>query len=416
MMGKYTFPHSGVEPINCFFRKYEERTHCSKSAGSFFIALTRDGETVYREELRLVKDDPETEKYLWLFIKSIMWIFGGDTLYGEGEDWTCELFESDLSFDGKLSYELNFFNSLYAKEFSFVRGRPQDIQTEHISIATSEQGLRVGLDLGASSIKAVLVNNGSLLKSDIIEWTPSEATHGDYILDKVITAVDCVCPGRNFISLGISTAGIISNNEIISSSLYRSLTEKLPLVKLLGDIFGTPVMAVNDGDAAALAAGDKGTLAFALGSDLGGGYITEKGKITGNLNELAFVPMDVGRAAPQCEWSKHYGTGGVFLSKRGRDYFDKNGIDWEDYAESMGYLIGHSIPWFTRFYSFSCLALYGGIASDKWGQLMINSASEVLKSDYPELLENVTLMKAKGQNERFQQAIAAAKLELETRI
>ena len=40
-----------------------------------------------------------------------------------------------------------------------------------------------------------------------------------------------------------------------------------------------------------------------------GGYVNEKGNITGWLNELAFVPVDYHPAAPVDEWSGDAGCG-----------------------------------------------------------------------------------------------------------
>lgn len=412
-MGEFSFPHDGVKPIQTFCNQYEIRTQGEVASGSFFIGLISNGAVLFQQELRLLEKDLDTRKYLSCYIKSILWIYGCDKIFIDGDTWTVDLFHSIFSDAGELGYEYKFFTELASPNFVVLRGRPAANSYSHTLIRTSDSGLRVGLDLGASSIKAVLVNSGELLKSEILEWSPSDATHGDYILEKVMTAIDSVCPGRGFESIGISTAGIISNNEIISSSLYRSLNEKISLIALLRSIYSVPITAINDGDAAALAVGKSGVLAFALGSDLGGGYVTTEGMITGHLNELAFVPFDLSEQAPECCWSHHHGTGGVYLSIRGRDFFDANNCDWETYAKSMGHLIAQSIPWFKRFYSFHTLALLGGIASEKWGEMMAQTANEEICRLFPELANEVQVIKPSSSNERFQQAIAVSKLLME---
>ncbi len=412
-MGKFIFPHDGFKPIHTFCKQYENRTQGEVASGSFFIWLACEDSIVFKKELLLLESDPDTRKYLWNYIKSILWIFGAEKVFVEGDKWAIELLRSVLSPNGELAYEFEFFSSPPFNGIAIEERHPNFQASGHIQLGTSDKGLRVGIDLGASSIKAVLMNEGELLRSEILEWSPSDATHGDYILAKVMTAIDSVCPGRGFVSIGISTAGIIAHNEIISSSLYRSLNEEIKLIAHLKSIYSVPISVINDGDAAALAVQRSGVLAFALGSDLGGGYVTPEGKITGYLNELAFVPFDLSDSAPECGWSHHFGTGGVYLSKRGRDLFDSHHYDWETYAKSMGHLIAQSIPWFNRFYSFSTLALLGGIASEEWGSIMAQTANDELHRLFPELSLSIKVIKPRSTNERFQQAIAVSKLQME---
>ena len=56
-------------------------------------------------------------------------------------------------------------------------------------------------------------------------------------------------------------------------------------------------MVCNDGDVSALAGamglGENNVLGIAMGTSEAVGYVDEKGNITGWLNELAFMPVDV---------------------------------------------------------------------------------------------------------------------------
>lgn len=60
--------------------------------------------------------------------------------------------------------------------------------------------------------------------------------------------------------------------------------------------FGVPVVVANDGDVTALAGAmslnTHSILGVAMGSSEAAGYLTPQGRITGELHELAFAPVD----------------------------------------------------------------------------------------------------------------------------
>ena len=75
----------------------------------------------------------------------------------------------------------------------------------------------------------------------------------------------------------------------------------------------------NDGDVTALAGamemGVTGVLGIAMGTSEAGGYIDVDGNITGWINELAFVPLDMQDGAPVADWSGDTGCGANYLSQ-----------------------------------------------------------------------------------------------------
>ena len=77
----------------------------------------------------------------------------------------------------------------------------------------------------------------------------------------------------------------------------------------------------NDGDVSALAGamslGENNVLGIAMGTSEAVGYVDEKGNITGWLNELAFVPVDVNPDAMEDEWSGDIGCGVKYFSQDG---------------------------------------------------------------------------------------------------
>ncbi len=83
---------------------------------------------------------------------------------------------------------------------------------------------------------------------------------------------------------------------------------------------GVPFVVVNDGEVTALAgamlSGVGGLLGIALGSSEAAGYVTQEGRLTSWLDELAFVPIDAAPDAPVDEWSGDRGCGAQYLSQQ----------------------------------------------------------------------------------------------------
>ena len=52
-----------------------------------------------------------------------------------------------------------------------------------------------------------------------------------------------------------------------------------------------------------------------MGTSQAGGYINKGGKLTGWLNELAFVPIDFNKNAGKDAWSGDFGRGKYYFSQ-----------------------------------------------------------------------------------------------------
>lgn len=104
-------------------------------------------------------------------------------------------------------------------------------------------------------------------------------------------------------ALGVSSAGIYINNEAKVGSLFIQVPEELfeeHVKNIYIDIakeLNVPLVVANDGDVTALAGAmalkKNNLLGIAMGTSEAVGYINNDGNISGWLNELAFVPVDV---------------------------------------------------------------------------------------------------------------------------
>jgi predicted NBD/HSP70 family sugar kinase len=210
----------------------------------------------------------------------------------------------------------------------------------------------------------------------------------------------------------------------------------LRIRKELGDI---PMAAANDGDVAALLGAMelnlKNLLGISLGTSVAGGYVDTLGKVNGKLNELAFMPVDYNRAAPIDPWSGDYGCGVNYLSQDAAIRLaEQVGIEFSDKAssaerfkyihkllkeddirakkiyETIGAYLGYSIANYSQFYSLNNVMLSGGVTSGEGGEIILQTAQQVLKLNFPNLYSSIKLHLPVEDQRGLGQAIAAASL------
>jgi predicted NBD/HSP70 family sugar kinase len=230
------------------------------------------------------------------------------------------------------------------------------------------------------------------------------------------------------------------------ASLFRGVPADL-FERRVKDLFleirrawnNVPLEVVNDGEVTALAGsmalGENAVLGLALGTSTAGGYVTPEGNITSWLNELAFVPVDYQPHAPVDEWSGDAGTGAKYFSQQavGR-LIEIAGLEApagcglpeilkhiqelmaaDDYRaqkiyETLGAYLGYTVAHLADFYDFRHLLILGRVTSGRGGDLILEGARAVLKSEFPELAARVTLHMPGEKEKRHGQAMAAASL------
>jgi predicted NBD/HSP70 family sugar kinase len=230
------------------------------------------------------------------------------------------------------------------------------------------------------------------------------------------------------------------------ASLFIAVPEDL-FNKEVKDIFikaqkemgNVPMEIANDGDVTALAGamelGENNVMGIAMGTSQAGGYVDSKGNITGWLNELAFVPVDLAPDSAVDEWSGDHGCGvkyfsqdaviklaekaGIILSdyetpaqklKYVQDLLEQGDRRAEKIFESIGVYLGYSIAWYSKFYDITHLLLLGRVTSGKGGALMIEMAKKVLADEFPELYARLHIHMPDEKSKRVGQSIAAASL------
>jgi predicted NBD/HSP70 family sugar kinase len=77
--------------------------------------------------------------------------------------------------------------------------------------------------------------------------------------------------------------------------------------------------------------------------------------------------------------------------------------------QSMGYYMGYAIAHYANFYELKHVLILGRCTSGKGGQLILDGANQVLKSEFPELA-HIHIQLPDEKSRRVGQSIAAASL------
>jgi predicted NBD/HSP70 family sugar kinase len=250
-------------------------------------------------------------------------------------------------------------------------------------------------------------------------------------------------------AIGVSTAGVVIGNRIMTSSLFLKVKNENPeafekvvkniytdIAKELGDV---PIEVANDGDVTALAGAmdldDDSVLGVAMGTSEAGGYVDPEGNITGWLNELAFVPVDFCENAMVDEWSGDYGCGVKYFSQDGviklapfagieldesLTLAEKLKVvqglmkDGDERAaaiyDTIGAYFGYAIAYYAEFYDIKHVLIMGRVTSGEGGVILLERAQEVLDKEFPELAAKVQLHIPDENSRRVGQSVAAASL------
>ena len=176
-------------------------------------------------------------------------------------------------------------------------------------------------------------------------------------------------------------------------------------------------------------------LGIALGSSQAAGYINPQGRIIGWLNELAFAPIDYNPSAIVDEWSGDTGCGASYLSQQCvfrlainagidiptglvnadklifiQDKLEAGHLGAQKIWQSIGVFLGYALAHYADYYEINHLIILGRCTSGLGGELILAGVREVLKSEFPELAEQIQIHLPDEKSRRIGQAIAAASL------
>ena len=434
-------------PIVLYFQNFRKRVKKSKHEEITIVVEREDGLNEFYETI-IFSDDEHLEEnlfYLEKLSKTLLWLYGGYKIIVVGPKKIYEGLKK-IYLEGRRTFDSNFMRRVYGKPFEVVHmeNRPESKRIER-AIGKNLDGYRIGFDAGGSDMKVSAVVNGKPIFSTEIVWLPKLNSDPKYHKEKIRQAIYLAASKMPRVdALGVSSAGIYINNEAKVGSLFIQVPEELfeeHVKNIYIDIakeLNVPLVVANDGDVTALAGAmalkKNNLLGIAMGTSEAVGYINNDGNISGWLNELAFVPVDVQKNGPVDEWSGDIGVGCKYLSQdavirlaetcgikfeedltlaerlKVVQKLDPTSETYVDIYETIGTYLAFGLAYYSEFYHIELVLLLGRVMSGVGGDIIVKTATKVLKKEFPKLGKQIKLVIPDEETRRVGQSIAAASL------
>lgn len=443
----------GFIPPSLAMREYRRAVAASKSGIPLLIAVERNGGMVTHFAMDVFAPgsphDAATVRIIERTVKFLLWARGGFRVYLGGPAVLCDPIRKAYAIGGARRFDVDLMGRVYEKPFEVVVTEPARIPVRRESvfaIGGHLDGHRIGFDLGASDYKIAAVSNGECVFTTELPWNPSVEPDPGYHYAKVNEGIKLAASRLPRVdAIGGSSAGIIIDNQIMVASLFRAVPPELfarsakSIFLRLKDEWKVPVEVANDGDVTALAGAmslnRNAMLGIAMGSSEAAGYLDPAGRLLGWLSELAFAPADFNPSAATDEWSGDAGVGALYFSQQAvnklapaagfsfpsevklperlkavqakADAGDANALK---VFETIGVYLGYAVPYYAMFYDTANMLILGRVTSGRGGELILNTARNVLRLEFPEVAEHITLHVPDEKSRRVGQAVAAASL------
>ena len=446
----------GFMPMALVFRDFENAVK-AEGGQKLTIGLERNNGLTSVYTVEIFKDntghDEENHKLVERLVKSLLWTKGGYKIIIAGSKVIADMIKADYSVGGLRDFDRKFMSEVYEAPFEVIHVPFENAPVANESaspVGRHLDGCRIGFDAGGSDRKVSAVVEGEATYSEEVVWFPKLQNDPKYHYEGIMDAMKTAASKMPRVdAIGVSTAGVVIGNRIMTSSLFLKVKNENPeafekiakniytdIAKELGNV---PIEVANDGDVTALAGAmdldDNNVLGVAMGTSEAGGYVDGNGNITGWLNELAFVPADYNTDAMVDEWSGDYGCGVKYFSQ---DAVIKlapaAGIELDESAspaeklkvvqglmaegderaakiyETIGSYFGYAVAYYAMFYDIKHVLLMGRVSSGEGGSILHKTAQKVLAEEFPELAKQITIHLPDESSRRVGQSIAAASL------
>ena len=387
--------------------------------------------------------------YIERLVKTILWMKGGFRILVCGNDGICEWLKNVYCEGGQQAFDADFMANVFEKPFEVVSvDRLPEAKDDPKAIGGHLEGCRIGFDAGGSDRKVSAVIDGETVYSEEVVWFPKTNSDPDYHYDGIVAALKSAAAHMPRVdAVGVSSAGIFINNRTMRASLFLQVPADLYekkvkdiYIRAITDTFGNvPFSVVNDGDVTALAGAmsmeTNNVLGIAMGTSEAVGFVDREGRITGWLNELAFVPVDVNPDAMQDEWSGDIGCGVKYFSQDGviklapvagieldaglspaeklkvvQKLMEEDDPRAAAVYRSIGCYLAHTLAYYYALYECENLLLLGRVMSGKGGDVLLETCKAVLADEYPEIAGKLRLALPDEKFRRVGQSAVAASL------
>ena len=387
--------------------------------------------------------------YIDRLVKTLLWMKGGFRIYVRGDEDSFAFLKSIYCAGGKQEFDWDYMAHVFERPFEIVLTDTLPAAKDAPkAIGGHTEGCRVGFDAGGSDRKVSAVIDGEPVYSEEVVWFPKTNSDPDYHYEGIVAAFRSAAAHMPRVdAVGISSAGVYINDRTMNASLFLKVPQELfdakvkdIYIRAVRDTFGdVPFSVVNDGDVTALAGalslGRNNMLGIAMGTSEAAGYVDSEGRITGWLNELAFVPVDANPAAMRDEWSGDIGCGVKYFSQDGViKLAPRAGIELDESLSpaeklkavqklmeagdgraaavfrSIGCYLAHTLAYYRALYGCENLLLLGRVMSGRGGDVLLETCRRVLADEYPALSESLSLNLPDEKFRRVGQSAVAASL------
>lgn len=443
----------GFVPAVLWNRAYDVQT--AAAGRTMELALSRDDGTCFRWSGRILPTEAtyaaDTIKYVDRLVKFLLWQKGGNRIAIAGADDVVAVLAEAYGPEGARKFDREFIGTkIFGAPISVVAVTAAELPEERgaaMPLGRNLQGCRIGFDLGGSDRKCAAVIDGEVVFSEEVVWDPYFQTDPQYHIEGIHDSLLRAAAHLPRVdAIGGSSAGVIMNNQVRASSLFRGVSAE-DYEKQVRNIFntlkterwhGVPFEVVNDGEVTALAGSiglhANSVLGVAMGTSEAVGYVDAHGHIKPWLNELAFAPVDYRDNGPLDEWSGDRGCGALYFSQQavarlapaagfafGKMPFPEQLVEVQQAMkqgdqraakiyQSIGVCFGYSIAHYADFYEIENLLILGRVTSGEGGEIIIREAEKVLAAEFPQL--KIKLVVPDEKTKRHGQAVAAASLPI----
>ena len=387
--------------------------------------------------------------YVNRLIKTILWMKGGFRIYVRGSEDIRAYLSEAYSAGGCQEFDWDYMANVFEHPFEVVScDKLPEAKDSPKAIGRHLDGCRIGFDAGGSDRKVSAVIGGESVFSEEVVWFPKTNSDPDYHYDGIVAALKSAAEHMPRVdAVGVSSAGVYINDRTMNASLFLQVPKDLfdakvkdIYIRAITDTFGNvPYAVANDGDVSALAGAmsleEDNVLGIAMGTSEAVGYVDPQGRITGWLNELAFVPVDAQADAMRDEWSGDIGCGVKYFSQDGViKLAPRAGIELDeslspaeklkavqglmaqddpraaDVYSSIGVYLAHALAFYFDLYHYKHVLLLGRVMSGKGGDLILSTCKAVMADEYPEIAAQINPTLPDEKFRRVGQSAAAASL------
>ena len=387
--------------------------------------------------------------YVNRLVKTILWMKGGFRIYVRGSEDIRAYLSGAYAAGGCQEFDWDYMANVFEHPFEVVSCDvlPQAKDSPK-AIGRHLDGCRIGFDAGGSDRKVSAVIDGEPVFSEEVVWFPKINSDPDYHYEGIVAALKSAAAKMPRVdAVGVSSAGVYIDNRTMNASLFLQVPKDLfdakvkdIYIRAITDTFGdVPYIVANDGDVSALAGamnlGENNVLGIAMGTSEAVGYVDAQGRVTGWLNELAFVPVDASPDAMRDEWSGDIGCGVKYFSQDAviklapaagiqldeslspaeklkvvQKLLSEGSEAAEKIYQSIGVYLGHSLALYHGYYGFKYAQLQGRVMSGRGGDIILDTAKAVLADEYPTVAQAIDASLPDEKARRVGQSVAAASL------